>query len=147
MGRVLPEQLTAPLPVKKFPAFYGTRKFITAFTTDRHLSLPSAIVHVPSYLLKTNFNIILSYTPRSSTWPLSFRFPYQSHVLLYHTVNCFHFYAECFKAEARSASPLFHKIHILPSSSVINSRRRMLHPRVTPLAGRNLTGHCMEYPG
>jgi len=26
-------------PVKKFPAFYGTRKFITAFTSARHLSL------------------------------------------------------------------------------------------------------------
>jgi len=25
--------------VKKFPAFYGTRKFITGFTSDRHLSL------------------------------------------------------------------------------------------------------------
>jgi hypothetical protein len=26
-------------PVKKFPAFYGTRRFITAFTTAHHLSL------------------------------------------------------------------------------------------------------------
>jgi len=25
--------------VKKFPAFYGTRRFITAFTSARHLSL------------------------------------------------------------------------------------------------------------
>jgi hypothetical protein len=25
--------------VKKFPAFYGTRRFITAFTRARHLSL------------------------------------------------------------------------------------------------------------
>jgi hypothetical protein len=25
--------------VKKFPAFYGTRRFITAFTRTRHLSL------------------------------------------------------------------------------------------------------------
>jgi hypothetical protein len=36
---VLLEKLTVPQLVKKFPAFYGTRKFITAFTILRHLSL------------------------------------------------------------------------------------------------------------
>ena len=36
---VLPEKLTVPQPVKKFPTFYGTRRFITAFTSARHLSL------------------------------------------------------------------------------------------------------------
>jgi hypothetical protein len=36
---VLPEKVTGPLLVKKFPAFYGTRRFITAFTSARHLSL------------------------------------------------------------------------------------------------------------
>jgi hypothetical protein len=35
----LPEKLTGPQVVRKFPAFYGTRRFITAFTTARHLSL------------------------------------------------------------------------------------------------------------
>jgi hypothetical protein len=38
-SRVLPEKLTGSQLVKKFPAFYGTRKFITAFTTARHLFL------------------------------------------------------------------------------------------------------------
>jgi hypothetical protein len=33
------EKLTVPQLVKKLPAFYGTRRFITAFTTARHLSL------------------------------------------------------------------------------------------------------------
>jgi hypothetical protein len=33
------EKLTVPQPVKKFPEFYGTRKFITALTSARHLSL------------------------------------------------------------------------------------------------------------
>jgi hypothetical protein len=33
------EKLTGSQPVKKFPAFYGTRKFITAFTRARQLSL------------------------------------------------------------------------------------------------------------
>jgi hypothetical protein len=36
--RVL-EKLTGLQLVKKFPAFYGTRRFITAFTSDRHVSL------------------------------------------------------------------------------------------------------------
>ena len=37
--RVLVENLTGFQLVKKFPAFYGTRRFITAFTSARHLSL------------------------------------------------------------------------------------------------------------
>ena len=36
---VLLEKLTGFQLVKKFPAFYGTRSFITAFTSARHLSL------------------------------------------------------------------------------------------------------------
>jgi len=51
------EKLTGSLLVKKFPAFYGTRRFITLFTSACHLSLsepdqssPSPIPHseVPS---------------------------------------------------------------------------------------------------
>ena len=38
-SRVLPKKLTVPQQVKKFSAFYGTRMFITAFKTARHLSL------------------------------------------------------------------------------------------------------------
>jgi hypothetical protein len=38
-SRVLPEKLKRPELLKKFPAFYGTRRFITAFTRARHLSL------------------------------------------------------------------------------------------------------------
>ena len=37
--RVLLEKLTGLQLVKKFPAFYGTRRFITALTNVRHLSL------------------------------------------------------------------------------------------------------------
>jgi len=36
---VLSEKLTVPQPVKKLPPFYGTRRFITALTSARHLSL------------------------------------------------------------------------------------------------------------
>jgi len=42
-SRVLFEKLTGPQLVKKFPTFYGTRRFITAFTRARHRSLSWAI--------------------------------------------------------------------------------------------------------
>jgi hypothetical protein len=38
-SRVLLEKLTGFQVVKKFPTFYATRKFITVFTSARHLSL------------------------------------------------------------------------------------------------------------
>ena len=37
--RVFLEKLTGFQLVEKLPAFYGTRRFITAFTSARHLSL------------------------------------------------------------------------------------------------------------
>ena len=37
--RVLLEKLTGLQLVNKFPAFHGTRRFITALTSVRHLSL------------------------------------------------------------------------------------------------------------
>ena len=39
LSRVLIEKLTGSQLVKKFSAFYGTRRFITVFTSARHLSL------------------------------------------------------------------------------------------------------------
>jgi len=38
-SRVLLEKLTGFQLVKKFPAFYGTRKFITVLTSAHHLFL------------------------------------------------------------------------------------------------------------
>ena len=43
---VLLDKLTGSQLVKEFPAFYGTRMFITAFTSARHLSLSRAEVSV-----------------------------------------------------------------------------------------------------
>ena len=40
------ESLPVSRPFKKFPAFYGTRSFITAFTSARHLSLTLAIANL-----------------------------------------------------------------------------------------------------
>jgi hypothetical protein len=44
--RVLLEKLTGSQLLKNFPAFYGTRRFITAFTSARQLSQINP-VHVP----------------------------------------------------------------------------------------------------
>ena len=66
--RVVLEKLNGLQLVKKFPAFHGTRRFITALTSVRHLSLilgqPNP-VHIPtSHLLEIHPNIIHSSTPR-----------------------------------------------------------------------------------
>ena len=70
-SRGFPEKLTAPHLVQKFPAPYGTWRFITAFTPAQQLSLSSARPiqsTLPSYLLNTLFNIILPSMTRSSKW-------------------------------------------------------------------------------
>ena len=58
--RVLLEKLTGLQLVKKFPAFYGTRRFITALTSVRHLSLSCAspIQSTYPHLLEIHPNII-----------------------------------------------------------------------------------------
>ena len=87
--RVLLEKLTGLQLVKKFPAFHGTRRFITALTSVRHLSLSwsSPIQSIqphptswrsililnthlrlglPSGLFPSGFPTKISYTPLSS---------------------------------------------------------------------------------
>jgi hypothetical protein len=60
-----PEKLTVLTLVKKFPAFYGTQKFITVFTSVWHLSLPWTIwIHaLQSYLFGIHFNTVLHLRP------------------------------------------------------------------------------------
>jgi len=88
--RVLFEKLTGLQLVKKFPAFHGTRTFITALTSVRHLSLSWASpvrsiyshptswrsililsthlrLGLPSGLLSSYFPSKTLYTPLSST--------------------------------------------------------------------------------
>ena len=67
----------------KLPAFYGTRRFITAVTSARHLSLSraSSIQSTPpSHFLKIPLNIIRPFMPGSPTSSLSFQFLHQNTV-------------------------------------------------------------------
>ena len=61
-SRLLLEMLTSFQLVKKFPAFYGTRRFITAFTSARHLSLSwsSSIQSMPPQPTSWRSILILS---------------------------------------------------------------------------------------
>jgi hypothetical protein len=62
------EKLTSFQLVKNIPAFYRTQRFITAFTSTRHLSLSWArsIQSMPqTHFLEINLNIILPFTPGS----------------------------------------------------------------------------------
>ena len=60
--RVLLEKLTGLQLVKKFPAFHGTRRFITAHTSARHLSLScaSSIQSIPPHPTCCRSILILS---------------------------------------------------------------------------------------
>ena len=57
--RVLLEKLTGLQLVKKFPTFHGTRKFITALTNVRHLSLSWASPIQSIYPHPTSWRFIL----------------------------------------------------------------------------------------
>ena len=57
--RVLLEQLTGLLLVEKFPAFHGTRRFITALTSVRHLFLSWASPILSIYPHPTSWSSIV----------------------------------------------------------------------------------------
>ena len=58
-SRVLLEKLASLQLVKKFPAFYGSRRFLTALTSARHLSLSWASPIQFSYPNPTSWRSIL----------------------------------------------------------------------------------------
>jgi len=61
-SRVLLEKLNGPQLVKKFPTFYGTRRFITAFVSAHHLFLSwaSSIQSMPPHPTSWRSILILS---------------------------------------------------------------------------------------
>jgi hypothetical protein len=101
-NRVLLEKLTCSQLVKKFPIFYVTRKFITAFTNARHLSLSPSISPGPTLSVWTFRNKICFYgesllkprpTPKLEDHPLS---------AVRHWL--FHIFAATFHTGGRSSS-------------------------------------------
>jgi hypothetical protein len=78
-SRVLPVKPTGPQLVEKFPVFYEVRRFITAVTTSRHLSLSwdRSIQSMPSRPTSRSsiYTTLLPSKPGSSKWSPSFRFP------------------------------------------------------------------------
>ena len=86
-SRVLLEKLTGFQLVKKFPAFYGTRRFITALTNIGHLSLSWAISIQSIPLHPTSWRpiLILSSHLRLGipSGLFSHRFPYQNHMNIF----------------------------------------------------------------
>jgi hypothetical protein len=70
------EKLPIVQLLKNFPAFYGTRRFITAFTRALHWSLSRArsIQPIPSHHISLRPILILSWSPQ---WSLSFWISHQ----------------------------------------------------------------------
>jgi hypothetical protein len=59
-SRVLPEQIKCPKLLKKFPAFYETRRFITAYTTACPYPEPDqSSLRPPPNLSKIHFNLMI----------------------------------------------------------------------------------------
>jgi hypothetical protein len=55
LGEVTLEKLTATQPVKKFHAFYETRRFIAVFTTARHTPYPEPDESRPQIIFQVVF--------------------------------------------------------------------------------------------
>jgi len=101
MEQIPSEKLTGSHLIKKFPAFYGTRRFITTFTSVWDLSLSWTDECSPrpsSHFLNIHFNIILPLRPGPSKLPFSLRFPHQ------HPVHTPHLLHKCYMSRPSHSS-------------------------------------------
>ena len=89
--RVLLEKLTGLQLVKKFPAFHGTRKFITALTSVSHLSLSWASPIQSIYPHPTSWRSILILSKH-----LRLGLPSGLHLLLFHCNNGCTYASRCY---------------------------------------------------
>jgi len=97
--RVLLETFLLPRLAKKFPATYGTCKFIAFFTTAQHLSVTCArwVQFTPSYpvslisIFKSAYNLFLG-LPSSTSFrfppKIPYKFCYMSHPFLTSWFGC-----------------------------------------------------------
>ena len=112
--------------VKKFPAFHGTRRFITALTSVRHLFLSwaSPIQSIStSHLLEIHPNIIHPSAPRSFQWSPSLRFPHQDPIhppLLTHTRHM---------PSTSHSSRFYHPHNIGRGVQIFNDKRLIIRKR------------------
>ena len=116
-SRALLEKLTGFQLVKKFPTFYGTRRFITAFTSARHLSLSWA-------------RSIRSMHPHPTSW--------RSILILFSQVMSFHLVYPPKSCIQLSSLPTCHMPH--PSNS-----SRSAHPHSTGEQYRSLSFSLCSY--
>ena len=132
--RVLLEQLTGLQLVKKFPAFHGTRRFITALTSVRHMSLsldqPNP-VHIPtSHLLEIRPNIIHTSTPRSPQLSLSLRFLHQDPIPLPLLTHTFHMPSQRLVNTRHMPSQRLVNTRHMPSQRLVNILRIKCVPKL-----------------
>ena len=85
--RVLLEKLTVLQLVRKFPAFHGTRRFITALTSVRHLSLSWASPIQSIYPHPTSWRSVLVFSTHLSLGLHSGLFPSGFHTKTLYTTS------------------------------------------------------------
>ena len=125
---VLLEKLTGFQLVKKFPAFYGTRSFITALTSARHLSLSWArsIQSIPSHPTSRRPILILSSCRRPGLpSDLSLRFPQQNSVYASPLSHA------CYMPRPSHSSRFYHPHNIGWAVQIINPYRTNVENRVS----------------